>query len=502
MTRFSDETEDWRQRAVRGEKPFGLYDHGMVVISLVRDREATISPDVTGRGYYCLRAADPMRTRTLKYEVHPASQRVTLDDEAGVENNRLRGTLRLREAHFEEVAPDIDRSCRFSVEDDGIEHFETRCAKNILISSFMARTGAVLSPAQPKTRIPKVDALVVTAMKDEGDAVVSVGKRFGQWHLETASSGLPYRWVTFENKGLKTTIALARATDTGGTSAAMIATGVLTDLMREKKPVLLAMAGICGGHPTKTDLGDVVVADRICKFDEGKREVIERTPSGETEETVFHDLTTFTIDAPLKHAVEDFAGTWTYAGPVPRPKSIRHQTNWLLWKLYDHETDGAPYPRDLPDVDLHCPNWDETVTRAERLELVTATARVRLIDAGRREAERAKVLYRFFRQDPDAPKARMGAMGTSSWLQKDPGLFAKLQPMLRTILAVEMEAEAIARVAHDYRCGCLVAKAVVDFVNLDKDDRFRTYSADTAADFLLSFLTTPEAARAMERASV
>jgi nucleoside phosphorylase len=501
MKRFSDETEDWRQRAARGEKPFGLYDHGAVVISLVHDGEFNISEDVKGQGFYHLRAADPIRTRPLKFEMRPVSQRTALDDhEVGVENNRLRGKLRLREPHFEAVAPDEDKTCRFTVENQGIECFETRCAKSVLTSSFLARTDP--GPAvQVNSPIPKVDALVVTALKDEGDAVASVGERFGRWRTEAAASGVPYRWATFENDGLKMTVALARATDMGGTSAALIATGLLTHLMRAKKPAILAMAGICGGHPKNTYLGDVVVADRIFKFDEGKRQVIERTPNGETEETIFHDLTTFKIDAVLKHAVENFAATWSYAGHVARPKSIQYQTRWLLWTLHSHETGRAEYPRDIVDADVQCPNWGAAVARAEHLGLVTATERVCLTEAGRQEAERDKAFNRTIPQDPDTPRARIGAMGTSSWLQKDPGLFAKLQPLLRTILAVEMEAEAVARVAYEYRCRFLVAKSVVDYANLDKDDSFRLYSADTSADFLVSFLTTLEAARAMEIAS-
>jgi hypothetical protein len=49
------------------------------------------------------------------------------------------------------------------------------------------------------------------------------------------------------------------------------------------------MSGICAGHPKKTFFGDVIVADRLFKFDEGKIEVIKTPETHEREETLFHD---------------------------------------------------------------------------------------------------------------------------------------------------------------------------------------------------------------------
>jgi nucleoside phosphorylase len=500
MGAFSDETEDWRRRAASGERPFAFYDHGTLVITVVCDERFEVTDTVRDRGFYCLRAADPMRPRTLKYSMRPTEQRAELDpDESGVDKNKLHGTLRTREAHFECRAPDFDRTCRFDVRNEGAECFETRCVKATLASSFFARMATDAMCSARHSPAPAIDVLFVTALKDEGDAVASTGARFAEWRNETASTGIPYRWAQFEQDGNKIAVALGRATDMGGESASVVATGLLTELMSTKKPALLAMTGLCGGHPAKTELGDVIIADRVFKFDEGKREVVQRSYNAETEETIFHDFTTFKIHPVLKHAVEDYAATWNYAGSVARPKSVKHQTNWLLWALHEHEAAGGVYPRDHAGVGQHCPDWETVLIRAEELRLVRITDKARLTDEGLRKAERDKSFHRAFRQDPEVPRARIGSIGTSSWLQKDATLFAHLEPMLRSILAVEMEAEAIARVAHEYQCGCLIAKSVMDYANLEKNDKFRAYAADTSADFVLSFLLSDGGRHAIEQ---
>jgi nucleoside phosphorylase len=504
MTSYREKAELWHEHAQQNEKPLSvLYDHGMLVMTAVLDRSQNVSAEIDDEGHYVIAlGADPMRKRIVNYEVKQSGGQTAFVDEKGVTDSTLRGTLTVRQPHFEEsIVPEVYRTCRFTVKRDGTEHFETRCNQGMFTSSFTARTSPAARRSHSATRTfrspsragaqPQVNALVFTALMDELDAVKAAGEYVGvSWQRVNARAPRPYYCATFDSGNVATTVALACATDMGAVSTASQASILYNHLSKARKPTLLAMPGICAGHPNRTSHGDVVVAERVFRFDEGKREVIRQNPTGAPKETILLDLTTWKIEANLKHAVHEFAKTWCYTGDVPRPKSIDHQTNWMLWMLYDHEMRGQPYPRDVAGVDAECRDWDTVALRAEQLGWVEVTSRVTLTADGRRVVEREKALRPAFHGDPDRAVVHIGAMGTSSFVQKDAELFFDLQPHVRTTLAVDMEAEAIARIAYDFGCRFLVVKSVVDFATLDKDDKFRTYASATSADFLLKFLAS------------
>ena len=107
----------------------------------------------------------------------------------------------------------------------------------------------------------EIDVLILTSLKEEFDAVQMVSQT--EWQSQKDNQGFTY--VTTQNKkGLK--IALARAVSMGGTPTAITASRLITELA----PCCLAMCGICAGRRGKVSLGDVIVADRIYKYDSGK----------------------------------------------------------------------------------------------------------------------------------------------------------------------------------------------------------------------------------------
>ena len=230
----------------------------------------------------------------------------------------------------------------------------------------------------------------------------------------------------------------------GPDAAADTASRLFTHLSQAQKPKLLAMAGICAGHPTDTFFGDVIVADpllpdlmRVCA------KSVRSTSSGLREETFFHDIRTFNLDARLKQSIEDFAEDWECSTLPERPKSVKHQMNWLLWRLHECEKDGVSNSALIHECRTEGVDWEQVVVRAEAEKLVTITGDVlQLTLAGRDIAARLKVLGRWPR-DPIAPKVQIGPIGTSALLQKDPELFNDLKPWLRKVLGVEMEAAAI-----------------------------------------------------------
>ncbi len=115
-----------------------------------------------------------------------------------------------------------------------------------------------------------VDVVVLTAVKDEYDAArrVEDGAQ-ADWLEKKDQAGLAYAVRDYRTQdGGRIRIALARAVNMGAADAAATA----TRLVNELKPRCLAMCGVCAGRKGKVTLGDVIVADRMFFYDNGKLE--------------------------------------------------------------------------------------------------------------------------------------------------------------------------------------------------------------------------------------
>src|SRR5688572_29522531 len=105
--------------------------------------------------------------------------------------------------------------------------------------------------------------VILTALKLEYDAVlkVSAGAWPGsEWVRETGPNGLPVAFRTFRGKGGR---PLRVAVGQAGNMAGVAAVNALLPLVDACKARCIAMCGVCAGPPEKTNLGDVVAADRL-----------------------------------------------------------------------------------------------------------------------------------------------------------------------------------------------------------------------------------------------
>ncbi|WP_437718582.1 hypothetical protein WMF45_20415 [Sorangium sp. So ce448] len=115
----------------------------------------------------------------------------------------------------------------------------------------------------------RVDALIVTALQDELEAVLALGDggRDG-WREARDPGGFPYFVRDLSNdRGEPLRVAAAWSGRMGESAAAARAQGLIEEL----DPGCLAMCGICAGKRGEVSLGDVIVADRVYSYDEGKR---------------------------------------------------------------------------------------------------------------------------------------------------------------------------------------------------------------------------------------
>src|SRR5262249_38068156 len=83
-------------------------------------------------------------------------------------------------------------------------------------------------------------------------------------------------------------------------------------------------------------------------------------------------------------------------------------------------------------------------------------------------------------------------IGSGSALREDDDVWGFVTPHMRTTLALEMEASALADIAraraHHAPIDAVVMKGVMDFANHGRDDHFKDYAARASAECLLAFL--------------
>ncbi len=330
-----------------------------------------------------------------------------------------------------------------------------------------------------------IDVVVITALKEEFDAVraVSAGA-LGDWTRQHDSSGFPYdvRQYACEPSDQPLQIALAQAVDMGSLAASQVAARLVKDL----DPRCLAMCGICAGRRGEVSLGDVIVADRVYKYDDGKMKVRETQP-GIRIEDVRTDLKTYNLDPRWKLAAQHFPTSWSESLSRQRPPTLHAQENWLLHGLFTSQAGGPPL-KDHEDRRAKCPRWTFVVERLRNRGWVTKKG-VQLTRTGLKHIEEQFDLYPDGLPDDRPFRVHVGPIATGSQVIEDDLVFDRLEKAVRKVLGLEMEAAAIGLVAEIEKLAwMIVAKGVCDHADTEKDDSFHTFAARASSEFLLVFL--------------
>ncbi|WP_437975326.1 pentapeptide repeat-containing protein [Sorangium sp. So ce295] len=328
-----------------------------------------------------------------------------------------------------------------------------------------------------------IDVLVVVALQDELEGVLAQGDggAAGWRELRDLGGFRYYRRAFSSARGGSLAVAAAWIGEAGQRTAAIRG----QQLVSELDPACLAMCGICAGDPRKVALGDVIVADRLYSFDEGKRVA----PPGKEAE-LLHDLRTFDLAATWKMDAAFLARELDLAAlSRERPPSREAQQRWLLDALRAHEAEGGPPPVSHPDRRRACPGWTARLKEAVKDGFAaTKGGALRLTEAGREKALEERLLH------PDGPPAdpplsvHVGAVATLTAVVQDPGVWGDLQRMVRGTLGLEMEGAAIGDLAGRCQKRSIFVKAVSDHADLAKDDSFRAFACRASAAVLLAFL--------------
>ncbi len=270
----------------------------------------------------------------------------------------------------------------------------------------------------------------------------------------------------------------------GSTSAANIA----TRLVRELSPRCLAMCGICAGRRGKVSLGDVIVADLAFDYEAGKVKAFQ-DDKGRRQETIFQQIEAYRIDPRWKMAAQEFPTHEAAAIGRDRPRTYAEQELWLLREQYAFEAGESPAtPQNHSRRQERCPDWPVVVQRLWKSGLLAAKE-LALTAQGKARVEEERLLH------PDGPppaepfRIHVAPIATGSKVVVDEEIFDRLSQRERRVFGLEMEAAAVAMVAHTEGVGhLLIAKGVQDYADHDKDDALRPFACRASADFLLRFL--------------
>jgi tetratricopeptide (TPR) repeat protein/nucleoside phosphorylase len=329
-----------------------------------------------------------------------------------------------------------------------------------------------------------VDVLIITTAKGEDDEVRRVDDgAMGAWEETEGPEGFPAEvWHrSYEASGGRTLrVALVKALDMGGEAAALAAGA----LVGAYKPATLAMCGVCAGRPGRVNLGDVMIADRVYRYDSG--ETVQETVNGQVVERLRPDMTTFQISARWKRAAERFRGFEGADWLADRPRSLEHQTHWLLSEIAAGRDPADPQQSSMRQT--RCPDWSVVVKNLWDRGLLER-GKLAVTAAGRDHLEGVRSQHPDGLPEPVPFQIHVGPIATGNTVVKVPGFFDRLASQQRGVLALEMEASAIGYAAHTLAVpNMIVVKGVMDDASPAKSDRVRQFAARAAAEVLIGFL--------------
>ncbi len=330
-----------------------------------------------------------------------------------------------------------------------------------------------------------LDVLIVTAVKEEWDAVLAVNtdaRPGSTWEPRTGSTGPEVVFRDFTARTGVLRIAVVQAFAMGREQAVIAA-----DALLEQVPGLrcLAMCGVCAGRRGHVALGDVIIADRAWPYDAGKLRVI--TGEQDTCTDFQGDMQLYRIHPPAwKQKAERFQPDPTKAAWIQeRPRSYEEQGDWLLERLVRNED-----PATHDDRKTMCPDWRAVLTQLWKVKWIK-DGELTLTEAGRAHIRRRRMLEPDGLREAGLFKVVVGPIATGASVVQDPTIFDRLAATaaMRNVVGLEMETSAILTLAAQRNIPhAIVMKGVMDHADAFKSDNMKRFAARASAECLIAFL--------------
>ncbi|HND33196.1 MAG TPA: hypothetical protein PLA94_24530, partial [Myxococcota bacterium] len=200
----------------------------------------------------------------------------------------------------------------------------------------------------------RADVLIVTAIKEEFDALIAVeeGAVSGSvWRSEKLEDDRIYavRRFTHSNSAHAFTVVATWATRMGEVAAVTTA----VPLIERFRPRAIAMCGVCAGRRGDVQRGDVICANQVWQYEAGKT-IAEYDDDGQRREDFKASLMVHQPDRPWVQAAQAFRTRSSVTGPPntpclvikkpPPPRSAKRKT----WNK-------ARFPRKHPEHPIQAP---------------------------------------------------------------------------------------------------------------------------------------------------
>jgi len=322
--------------------------------------------------------------------------------------------------------------------------------------------------------------VILTALKEEYDEAREVDDgAVDAWTVDTTVTGLEVAFRTYRAAdGRPLRIALTWATRMRTTAAADAAARLVDKLGAR----CVAMAGVCAGRRGKVHPGDVIIGSLLYTYDTGEVRV-EYDQDGTRHERFQAEPNPYPLDEQWLHRAQAFKSPAGAAWITERPPTLAAQCDWVLARLRAGED-----PIKHAESASRCPAWPAVLGRLRTLKYVTPRDQPKITKKGTAHIEEVLLTNRGVL--PEAPPwaSHVAPIATGSNVMRDPKLFDKLSDSMRTVFGVEMEAAAIAAIAHARKLPWMVMKGVMDHADQDKDDQLKAFAARASAECLIRFL--------------
>lgn len=322
------------------------------------------------------------------------------------------------------------------------------------------------------------DVVIITALKEEYDEARRVNEgAIDEWTIDTSVTGSEVAFRSYGAKdGGSLRIALTWATRMR-TTATAIAAGTLIDKLGVR---CVAMSGVCAGR-RGVQPGDVIIGSLLYTYDTGAVQAV--VVDGVRQERFQAEPNSYPLDDQWLRRAQSFQRPVDTPWLAARPSTLAAQCDWLLERLLAGEN-----PLNHADSHTRCPSWSGAIDRLRSLGFVTAKAPLSITESGKAYIEDVCLRNRGQLPNPPAWSVHVAPIATGNNVMRDSQLFGKLADSMRTVLGVEMEAAAIAAIAHDRKLPWLVMKGVMDHADHDKDDQLKPFAARASAECLIRFL--------------
>ena len=320
----------------------------------------------------------------------------------------------------------------------------------------------------------EVDVLIVTGLRMEFEAACDVGllkdgsPGVVSWEERDIGTPTPYVIGDFISNGKFMRVALAHGERIGGRYLSPVASYLFSRL----EPRCIAMSGACAGNRADVAFGDVIIADMTFQYDEGKVTQDGFLPDHRPDK--LRDSAWIRLLGELKPQ-----GLPSHGVPSDSEAEL-----WLL-----EQTSLGRDVKAHPARKTYFPDevWEERVKALMNRELIYREGRqLKLTAKGRDIVDERHVFGTPPKKLPF--RIKVGPIASGNVVVKD-DRWAKLQEEgVRTVLALEMEAATVGTIGSLFNRDWIVMKAVMDYGDPSKDDRFKAFAARASAEVLFPFL--------------